>query len=78
MTLGLASCAIGAFLAIMLAARALQASARANGFKDGYAKGRTDADNWWLGVEEQADEEQRNVWREEVHRGRIRRGRDAA
>lgn len=80
--LGWICCGLGTIIIIVLTVRALQASARAAGFKDGYAngyaKGRKDADNWWIGVEEEADEQQRQLWREEVHRGRIRHGRNAA
>jgi hypothetical protein len=37
-----------------------------SGVKDGYAKGRLDADNWWIGAESEADQARRQIWREEA------------
>lgn len=39
------------------------------GHAKGYAKGRKDADNWWLGVEAEADQARQQIWREEEKRG---------
>lgn len=43
-----------------------------SGMKDGhtagYDQGRKDADNWWLGVESQADQARQQIWREEAER----------
>jgi hypothetical protein len=33
-------------------------------YQNGYKKGRTDADNWWIGVEASASEERQRIWRE--------------
>ena len=37
------------------------------GTDQGYIKGRKDADNWWLGVESEADQARVKIWREEAH-----------
>ena len=34
-------------------------------YKCGYRKGREDADKWWIGAEEQADQERQKIWKEE-------------
>jgi hypothetical protein len=34
----------------------------------GYDEGRKAADNWWLGVEAEADQERQKIWREETER----------
>jgi hypothetical protein len=34
------------------------------GFKDGYEAARKAADNWWVGVELQVDQERKKIWRE--------------
>jgi hypothetical protein len=33
-------------------------------YQRGYAKGRKDADNWWIGTEKDADEARVRIWRE--------------
>lgn len=38
------------------------------GFQDGYTAGRKDADNWWIGVETEADKERQKIWREGIQR----------
>jgi hypothetical protein len=35
------------------------------GDKEGYERGRVDADNWWLGVEQQVDQARQKIWKEE-------------
>ena len=34
-------------------------------YKYGYRNGRKDADRWWIGAEEQADQERQKIWKEE-------------
>lgn len=34
-------------------------------YKRGYAKGREDAEKWWVGLEEEVDRERVKIWREE-------------
>jgi hypothetical protein len=34
-------------------------------YKRGYAKGRKDADNWWIGAEAGVDKTREKIWREE-------------
>jgi hypothetical protein len=36
-------------------------------FDAGYLAGRKDADNWWVKLEEEADQARRKIWREEAH-----------
>ncbi len=38
---------------------------RKRGKEEGYRLGRIDADKWWLGIEEQADQARQKIWREE-------------
>jgi hypothetical protein len=37
-----------------------------DGYGSGYTQGRKDADNWWLGVESEADRVRQQIWREEA------------
>lgn len=34
-------------------------------WKEGYAAGRKDADNWWIGAEAGAEQARQTIWREE-------------
>jgi hypothetical protein len=34
-------------------------------YKRGYAKGREDAEKWWIGLEEEVDQERVKIWRDE-------------
>jgi hypothetical protein len=36
-----------------------------SGFNEGYQQGRKDADDWWVGAEQQADQARQTIWREE-------------
>ena len=58
MSLGLA--------AVCLGIAALCAGAWLYGWRFGYREGRKRADNWWLGIEETAEDAQREMWREEL------------
>jgi hypothetical protein len=37
-----------------------------SGMKDGYAKGRIAADNWWIGIESETEEARRQIWKKEA------------
>jgi hypothetical protein len=37
-----------------------------DGYDKGYAQGRKDADNWWIGLETEADKVRQQIWREEA------------
>jgi flagellar biosynthesis/type III secretory pathway protein FliH len=65
---------VGELIAIVLIALAFHERGRRNGVKEGakdaydkgYTQGRKDADNWWLGLETEADKARQQIWREEA------------
>lgn len=63
---------VGALIAIVLISVAFDERSRRAAAKDGYqlgyTQGRKDADNWWLGVESEADKARVEIWRKEAQR----------
>jgi hypothetical protein len=65
---------VGELVAIVLIALAFHERGRRGGIKKGYlagygegfAAGRKQADNWWIGLETEADKVRQQIWREEA------------
>lgn len=56
--------AIAAGAAVLLVLISIREWGYHCGHKHGYAKGRYDADNWWIGIEQQTDQARQKIWRE--------------
>lgn len=63
--LGLALLGIVVLLVELYACSEFYRSGRERGWREGYDAGRKAADNWWIGVETEADRERQKIWREE-------------
>lgn len=58
------------FGSLLCGAAALSADAYRRGWQKGYAKGKADEADFWIGIEKQVDREQQQMW----DGGRVQRG----
>ena len=61
---GLCGGSIAATVTFFAARRVHHHRSYSRGLKEGYELGRKSADDWWIGVERQTEEERRRIWRE--------------
>jgi hypothetical protein len=61
----ISSLTLVALLVAVIHERGYRAGAKA-GWRNGYQVGLTDANNWWIRAEEQADEERQKIWKEDA------------
>jgi hypothetical protein len=55
--------AIEALIALLLGS--LWCFLRDRAYRDGYSRGRTDADKWWIETDAAVNQAQQKIWREE-------------
>jgi hypothetical protein len=57
---------LASVITLLIVARKWSCHVYDEGHKDGFAKGRQESDNRWIGVERQVGEEREKIWREEA------------